>query len=381
VVATTTAASITPRLLRHAAYLLVIPAVALSALALAGNARADGSLPPFDPSAAAPLGTSATTDQSALAGVRATQEQPSNVVNSSRVDSPGDDGAITQSNAAQAQAAAANGAATTQGGGGDQGSQLDAATQQAASAVAAAIQQGAQNIVIQIRINSPGDNGPINQSNVANAGAGAVNASETSQGGGTGAAAPTGAEPSSPDSASPDAPSAVTPAAPAAAPAEAPAAEGPAALRRVYPAARLVRPRAESPQETQAQQAQPQGPAAASNGRPSAGARSGQAPADPPPRVVWTPAVAGSTIDASRRATPPASPVGHAAAVGAGSRAAEPVFKGVAGAVPTASESLDGVSNAVLLTLVALIVGLLGFVGSTYAPAMHLSTARLRLRR
>src|SRR4029079_4049720 len=187
--------------LRRMLFLSVIPAVALCALALAGNARADGFNPP-DPSAA-PSGAaqdslSATTDQIALAGASATQQQPSNIVNSTRVDSPGDNGAITQTNTAQGQAAAANGSATTQdspssagGGGGDQGALLTAATQQAAAAIASVIQQGAQNIVIQIRINSPGDNGAINQSNIASAGAGAVNASQTSQGAGGGAAAPT----------------------------------------------------------------------------------------------------------------------------------------------------------------------------------------------
>src|SRR5580765_5720177 len=105
--------------LRRMLYLSVIPAVALSALALAGNARADGFNPP-DPSAA-PAGAaqdspSATTDQIALAGANATQQQPSNIVNSTRVDSPGDNGAITQTNTAQGQAAAANGSATTQTG-------------------------------------------------------------------------------------------------------------------------------------------------------------------------------------------------------------------------------------------------------------------------
>src|SRR4029079_10699490 len=183
--------------LRRVVLLLVVPAVALCALTLAGNARADGS--PLGPSAAAPSGaaqgsSTAGTDQVALAGANATQEQPSNVVNSVRVDSPGGDGAITQANAAQAQVAAANGSATAQGGGSgsspgaDDGAQLDAATQQVASAVASAVQQGAQNIVIEIRINSPGDNGPISQTNTANAGAGAVNASQTSQGDRTDAA-------------------------------------------------------------------------------------------------------------------------------------------------------------------------------------------------
>src|SRR4029079_17916796 len=189
-----------PRL-RRMLFLSVIPAVALCALALAGNARADGFNPP-DPSAA-PSGaaqdsSSATTDQIALAGASATQQQPSNIVNSTRVGSPGDNGAITQTNTAQGRTPAASGSAPPQdspssagGGGGDQGTQLSAATQQAAAAIASVIQQGAQNIVIQIRINSPGDNGPINQSNIAIAGAGAVNASQTSQRAGGGAAAPT----------------------------------------------------------------------------------------------------------------------------------------------------------------------------------------------
>ena len=116
------AASSVPQRLRRVLFLLVIPAIALCALALAGNARADGPTSPPDPSAAAPSGaeqgsSSATTDQGAIAGANATQQQPSNVVNSARVDSPGDDGAITQANTAQGQAAAANGSATTQAGG------------------------------------------------------------------------------------------------------------------------------------------------------------------------------------------------------------------------------------------------------------------------
>ena len=184
--------------------------------------------------------SSATTDQGALAGASATQQQPSNIVNSTRVDSPGDNGAITQTNAAQGQAAAANGSATTQtgaspsspsGGGGDQGTQLSAATQQAAAAIASAIQQGAQNIVIQIRINSPGDNGPINQSNIASAGAGAVNASQTSQGAGGGSAAPTTEDGLTTVAGSPN--DGASGAAPPAAPAETPASAPPAENSRV----------------------------------------------------------------------------------------------------------------------------------------------------
>ena len=403
------AASSVPQRLRRVLFLLVIPALALCALALAGNARADGSTSPPDPSAAAPSGaapdsSSATTDQGALAGANATQQQPSNVVNSTRVDSPGDNGAITQTNTAQGQAAAANGSATTQaggspsspgGGGGDQGSQLDAATQQAAAAIASAIQQGAQNIVIQIRINSPGDNGPINQTNTANAGAGAVNASQTSQGSGADAAAPTREDGSTPDTASPDGASGeAPPAAPAEPPASAPAAE----LRQAYATTAPTRPRAVAaatgPKQAYAtrtparprvesQQTRHEHAAAAGSTRPpAAGADRGQLQGAPSPAEPTRGAAAPvSTID-PHPASRAAAPMQHGAAAAASAvRSAARVFNRIAGPAPVAAESLDQVSNAVVLTLVALIIGVLFFVAYTYAPpALRASGLWLRLR-
>ena len=387
--ATISAASSVPQRLRRVVFLLVIPALALCALALAGNARADGSTSPPDPSAAAPSGTaqdssSATTDQGALAGANATQQQPSNVVNSTRVDSPGDNGAIAQANTAQGQAAAANGSATTQAGGspssasggeGDQGTEVAAATQQAAAAIASAIQQGAQNIVIQIRINSPGDNGPINQSNIANAGAGAVNASQTSQGSGADAAAPASDHGSAPDTGSP-ASGAVPPAAPAEPPASAPAA-GPtqAYATTTTPA----RPRVESRQTKHEHAA-----AAGSTRPPAAGAHRGQLQVAPAQAVPTRAAAAPvSTIDPQHPASPAAAPKHHGAAAAAsgGGGGAARVFNRIAGPAPVAARSLDQVSNAVVLTLVALIVGVLFFVAYTYAPpALRASGLWLRLR-
>jgi hypothetical protein len=61
---------------------------------------------------------------------------------------------------------------------------LDATTQQAATAVAGATQNNVQNIVVIIRINSPG-NDVISQSNTANAVAAATNDANTEQGRGT----------------------------------------------------------------------------------------------------------------------------------------------------------------------------------------------------
>jgi hypothetical protein len=401
------AASSVPQRLRRVVFLLVIPALALCALALAGNARADGSTLPPDPSAAAPSVTaqdssSATTDQGALASANATQQQPSNVVNSTRVDSPGDNGAIAQANTAQGQAAAANGSATTQAGGspsstsggeGDQGTEIAAATQQAAAAIASAIQQGAQNIVIQIRINSPGDNGPISQSNIANAGAGAVNASQTSQGSGAGAAVPA-QDGSAPDSASP-----ASGAAPPAAPAEPPASAPPAELRQAYSTTAPARPRpaeaAAGPRQANAtttparplvespQKREEHAAATGSTRPPAAGAHRGQlqvAPAQAvPTRVAAAPV---STIDPQHPASPTAAPKHHGAAVAAsGGGGAARVFNRIAGSAPVAAESLDQVSNAVVLTLVALIVGVLFFVAYTYAPpALRASGLWLRLR-
>jgi hypothetical protein len=401
------AASSVPQRLRRVVFLLVIPAIALCALALAGNARADGSTLPPDPSAAAPSGTaqdssSATIDQAALAGANATQQQPSNVVNSTRVDSPGDNGAIAQSNTAQGQAAAANGSATTQEGGspssasggeGDQGTEIAAATQQAAAAIASAIQQGAQNIVIQIRINSPGDNGPINQSNIANAGAGAVNASQTSQGSGAGAAVP------AQDGSAPDTGSPASGAAPPATPAEPPASAPPAELRQAYSTTAPARPRpvaaATGPRQANAtttpsrprvesQQTRHEHAAAAGSTRPpAAGAHRGQVQVAPAQAVPTRAAAAPVSTTDPHPASPAADPLRHGAAAAAsgGRAAAARVFNRIAGSAPVAAESLDQVSNAVVLTLVALIVGVLFFVAYTYAPpALRASGSWLRLR-
>jgi len=403
--------------LRRMLFLSVIPAVALCALALAGNARADGFNPP-DPSAA-PSGaaqdsSSATTDQIALAGASATQQQPSNIVNSTRVDSPGDNGAITQTNAAQGQAAAANGSATIQGsdspssvggGGGDQGAQITAATQQAAAAIASAIQQGAQNIVIQIRINSPGDNGPINQSNIATAGAGAVNASQTSQGAGGGSAAPTTEDGSTTVAGAPSdgASGAAPPAAPAETPASAPPAEtpasappaglreayattaplrpsaiaAPAALRQAAATTAPARPRVESPEKSNKHAA-----AAGSTRPPAAGASRGQTSVAPAQAVsTRTAAAPVSSID-PYPASRPAAPLHRgAAAAASGGLGAARVFNNLSGAAPVAPESVDEVSNAVVLTLVALALGVLFFVGYTYLPpTLRASGVWLRLR-
>ena len=100
-----------------------------------------------------------------------------------------------------------------------------------------------------------------------------------------------------------------------------------------------------------------------------------------PTRVAAAPV---STIDPQHPASPTAAPKHHGAAVaasGGGGGGAARVFNRIAGSAPVAAESLDQVSNAVVLTLVALIVGVLFFVAYTYAPpALRASGLWLRLR-
>jgi hypothetical protein len=103
-----------------------------------------------------------------------------------------------------------------------------------------------------------------------------------------------------------------------------------------------------------------------------------------PAQAVPTRAAAApvSTID-PHPASPAADPLRHgvAAAASGGRAAAARVFNRIAGSAPVAAESLDQVSNAVVLTLVALIVGVLFFVAYTYAPpALRASGLWLRLR-
>jgi hypothetical protein len=125
----------------------------------------------------------ASTEQAADAAAAATQEQPKNVVISIRINSPGNDGPISQTNVAGSAAGASNDSSTGQEGvpGGQQ-----AAMNQAAAGTATATQEQPENIIIVIRINSPGDNGAIEQTNTTVAVSNAGNVSVIRQGGGSG---------------------------------------------------------------------------------------------------------------------------------------------------------------------------------------------------
>src|SRR6266516_5498393 len=115
-------------------------------------------------------GQQASTNQGVASSATTTQQQPRNIVISVRIDSPGDDGAITQSNIAGAVAEGSNDSSTVQSGGAGGDAQpggQQAATGQNAGSTATVTQDQAGNLVIAVRINSPGNNGPISQANTA----------------------------------------------------------------------------------------------------------------------------------------------------------------------------------------------------------------------
>jgi hypothetical protein len=146
----------------------------------AGN---DATAAPVDISQ--PTAQDAATGQAATADAAAAQPQQSNAIGATRADSSGDDSA-SQQNDVSVVGAAANGASTDQtadppspDGTSTEPSQ-QAATDQAANAAAAAVEPQQSNVVIIIRINSPGDDA-ISQTNVVSVVGVAANQSSTSQ--------------------------------------------------------------------------------------------------------------------------------------------------------------------------------------------------------
>lgn len=131
-------------------------------------------------------------DQMAGAETSVTQQQPTNVVISIRIDSPGDNGPISQTNVAVGAANGTNDASNGQDGA-PGGAGQDASTSQQAGADTTVTQDQAGNLVVTVRINSPGNNGPVSQTNAAAGSSNAQNTSATSQGGQSEAPAPSSA--------------------------------------------------------------------------------------------------------------------------------------------------------------------------------------------
>ena len=174
--------------------LVVCGLLAPTALAGPPTIPSGGSLPPADsneiagatPTQPTPAEapnpnpeTTATTAQTAGSTATATQQQPVNVVVNVRINSPGTNGPITQNNIVVAPSTSANNASTTQGGGGGGGN--GASTTQQANATATATQDAAGNYVITVRIDSPGANGAVAQTNGVVGASSATNSSKTAQ--------------------------------------------------------------------------------------------------------------------------------------------------------------------------------------------------------
>jgi len=129
----------------------------------------------------------ATTDQTAGAASSATQDHPSNSNVSVRVLSPGDDGAVSQSNEASSSADANNSATTSQGssqtgsGSGVQSSTQNADTTQGSTALSSAKQDHPENSNLSVRVLSPGNGGSVSQSNEAESSANAQNTAPVTQ--------------------------------------------------------------------------------------------------------------------------------------------------------------------------------------------------------
>jgi len=129
----------------------------------------------------------AATDQTAAAASSATQDHPSNSNISVRVLSPGNDGAVSQSNEASSTANATNSAPTTQGssqtgsGSGVQSTTQNADTSQQSVALSSATQVHPENSNLSVRVLSPGNGGSVSQSNEAESSANAQNTAPVTQ--------------------------------------------------------------------------------------------------------------------------------------------------------------------------------------------------------
>jgi hypothetical protein len=163
--------------------LVVLVVGMLTLLLAAANTATAAEVQTVDQDAASAQGATATST--------ATQVQPSNTNISVRVLSPGDDGAVTQTNAVGSLAAATNDNSTTQLAGQAQlgagsGTSVQTADQSAsnaqlAGALSSASQYGASNVNLPIRVGSSGSGGSVTQTNAVGSAAVATNDNDTLQ--------------------------------------------------------------------------------------------------------------------------------------------------------------------------------------------------------
>ncbi len=315
----------------------------------------------------------ASTEQAANAAAEATQQQPRNLVISIRINSPGNDGPISQSNVAGSAAGASNESSTGQGGasGAQQASEQQAATDQAATAAAAATQEQPQNIVILIRINSPGDNGPIEQTNTAAAASNAGNVSATRQGGSGNEGADGSAIGASPDTRAAIGPPAQQDATPAASlPRMSVALPAPAAPRgAIATGHRIDRPAPAARTKTTAAHTNHRPAGDSANSAPSSTQAASTGPSD---RLAVVKSEAREPLTQVKPARRSVAARGDGAASrdsAAGQRAVDLLGKLAPAAPLQASGSEKDVTNAVVFTLIALLGAFAVFLGSTYGSS------------
>jgi hypothetical protein len=335
---------------RRAASALALSGVAALALAVTGNAFAGGSDPLLsDSSAGLPD----------LAGPSAE--------------------ALSESVNPAAQPEESNDASSAQPPGSEEASSLEAATQQAATAVAGATQNNVQNIVVIIRINSPGDD-VISQNNTANAGAVATNTSTTQQGGG--ATGPT----DPPDSAtSTGARAEGTP--PTATPGRG---EPPVTTSAAAPALRVAtagperaRPRVTAVQRPKRDRDGGSHKAAGASAPAQVGTGSKPSRSAAAPQVAPRQAAAAAQRSASAPSARSSRPsvtsvparIGQAAAMRVGAGAAH-FIGSLAPRSARPADEFDPVSTAVVMTLLAVMLVVLLGVGSTYLPKVRVRAWR-----
>ena len=157
----------------------IASAVSLLPVAAAGTATAQAS-------GTQAVGQSAHSEQVAGSAAGSVQVAPTNSNISVRIGSPGNDGAVTQTNSSSASSAAGNHNTTSQsasqsGGVAQQAIGQDAHNAQAALSAAGSVQVAPKNENISVRIHSPGDNGPVTQSNTSSATSAAGNENATTQ--------------------------------------------------------------------------------------------------------------------------------------------------------------------------------------------------------
>jgi hypothetical protein len=141
---------------------------------------------------------SASSAQGAGAASGAAQTNPSNTNISIRVLSPGNDGSVSQTNSVGSNASASNsnssdqgsnqsqtaggtGACCPSGSTGIQSANQSAANAQLAAALSSATQTGASNSNVPVRVLSPGNDGPVSQTNSVDSNASAQNENAATQ--------------------------------------------------------------------------------------------------------------------------------------------------------------------------------------------------------